>query len=154
MSVCKLCVSVGNIDAYQSVLNGLVRSRSSFQAVNNDHIQLLHDGKNHWLLPFCEEGQVYVCDSMGSKVSRVCRKSVSALYRCFTDKFGKIRLSYLGVQKQFDGKTVVFLPSHFRLKSYLHGQSPVGASFIVEEMRPHLINCLETEELTAFPKSY
>ena len=152
MSVCKLCVSVGNIDAYQSVLNGLVRSRSSFQAVNNDHIQLLHDGKNHWLLTFCAEGQVYVCDSMGGKVSRVCRKSVSALYRCFTDKFGKIRLSYLGVQKQSDGYNCGLFAIAFAAE-VLHGQSPVGASFIVEEMRPHLINCLETEELTAFPKS-
>ena len=39
--------ALGKIDSYQSVLNSEKKTNYTFRAVNNEHIQLLHDGNNH-----------------------------------------------------------------------------------------------------------
>ena len=44
-----VCKALGNLDTYQSVLNCQRKSGAAFQAVDNEHVQLLHDGKNHWI---------------------------------------------------------------------------------------------------------
>ena len=48
-----ICKALGKIGSFQSVLNLQRRWNYPFWAVNNEHIQLLHDGNNHWLLSFC-----------------------------------------------------------------------------------------------------
>ena len=44
---------------YQSVLN----VQKTFGAVDDEHVQLLHDGSDHWFLSFCSSGRVQICDS-------------------------------------------------------------------------------------------
>ena len=61
-------------------------SKNHFKPVENDHIQLLHDVINHWLLSYSTNGQVVICDSMGGKLNRVTRKCVDALYRFCINK--------------------------------------------------------------------
>ena len=41
-----ICKTSGKIDSFQSVLNSQKRSDYLFRVVNNEHIQLLHDGNN------------------------------------------------------------------------------------------------------------
>ena len=97
------CKTLGNEDAYQSVLNSQKEFEEPFKAVENDHTQLLHNGNNHWLLSYSTNGQVFICDSMRGKLNRVTRKCVDALYRFCKNKWGNVIISYLPVQKQTDG---------------------------------------------------
>ena len=48
-----LCKALGTEKTYQSVLNWQKKGGVPFRAVNDGHIQLMHDGNNHWLLSFC-----------------------------------------------------------------------------------------------------
>ena len=57
-----ICKSLGNLASWQSVLNWQ-RRRAPFHKVGEEHIQLMHDGINHWLLSFNSNGRVQFCDS-------------------------------------------------------------------------------------------
>ena len=55
-----VCKALGKEEEYQSVLNWQKRG-VHFQPVGYEHIQLLHDGKNHWFLsPLQLESGEYV----------------------------------------------------------------------------------------------
>ena len=82
-----MCKELGADDDYQSVLNVQRRGATPYRAVNNDHIQLLHDGSGHWLLTFCSNGRIQICDSLKTSLSRVNRKYVYALYKNCSEEF-------------------------------------------------------------------
>ena len=65
-----ICKVSGKTDSLQSVLNLQRRSKMPFRAVNNGHIQLLHDGNNHWLLSFCSSDRVEISDSLKNHAGR------------------------------------------------------------------------------------
>ena len=117
----------------------------------NEHIQLLHDGHNHWILTFCSNGRVQVCDSMKTYLSRVNKKCVHALYKNIVDESGKFVVSFLPVRKQPDGYNCGLFAIAFAAE-ILDGKSPTEAHFDVRKMRTHLIMCLENQRLTPFPK--
>ena len=68
---------------YQSVLNVQKSGCPPFYPVNNEHVQLLHDGTNHWLLTLCSSGRVQICDSLRRPFSRATKRSVDVPYRNF-----------------------------------------------------------------------
>ena len=72
-----ICQTLGNGNNYQSVLNSQKKD-CSFYPVEKEHVQLLHDGGNHWLLTFCSGERVQVCDSLRSRLSPVTKKSMKA----------------------------------------------------------------------------
>ena len=95
--------ALGKIDSYQSVLNSEKKRNYPFRAVNNEHIKLLHDGNNHWLLSFSSSDRVQICDSLKSHTGRITLRIVNALYQNLNDTTsGKLSLSFLPVQKQED----------------------------------------------------
>ena len=47
---------------YQSLLNVQRRGVASYCAVNDEHIQLLHDESAQWLFIFCSNGKIHICD--------------------------------------------------------------------------------------------
>ena len=109
-----------------------------------EHIQLLHDGRNHWILSFCSNGRVQVCDSLNTALTRSSRKAIRSLYKHY-----------------FSGDEVIsFLPDGYNCELFaiafaaeiLDGESPSEAIFSVDKMRGHLISCLETQKLSLFPK--
>ena len=146
-----LCKALGTEKTYQSVLNWQKKCGVPFTAVNDGHIQLMHDGNNHWLLSFCTSGGVNVCDSLRRSINGVTKKCLKCLYRLFEDKTGKLTVSILPVQIQNDGYNCGLFAIAFAAE-VLDGQSPEDAYFDVNMMRHHLINCLETESLIPFPK--
>ena len=56
-----ICKSLGNLASWQSALNWQRRG-TPYHNVREEHIQLMHDGINHWLLSFNSHGRVQVCD--------------------------------------------------------------------------------------------
>ena len=54
--------------------------------VGEEHIHLMHDGINHWLLSFSSNGRVQDCDSLYETLGRVVKRCLKALYKSFLDK--------------------------------------------------------------------
>ena len=95
--------------------------------VHNEHIQLLHDGNNHWLLSFCFSGRVQICDSLKNHAGRFTLKSINAPYRNFNEtSSGILTLLFMLVQKQEDdfncGAFAIAYSAEF-----LDGKSPIDA---------------------------
>ena len=82
-----ICKKLGADDDYQSVLNVQKHRAAPYPAVKNEHIQLLHDAYGHWLLTFCSNGRIQVCDSLKTSLSLVNRNCVHALYKTCVKKF-------------------------------------------------------------------
>ena len=59
-----ICKEIGTDESYQSVLNSEKKTIDPFHPVSQEHVQLLHDGANHWFLSFCSNGRIQVCDSL------------------------------------------------------------------------------------------
>ena len=140
--------------AYQSVLNCQKKVKKPYNAVTDEHIQLLHNGINHWFLSFCSNGRVQICDSLNSTLTRTSKKSIQSLYKTFThdNDAGKVLVTFLPVQKQPDGHNCGVFAVAFAAV-ILDGKSPIDSFFNVSKMRNRLINCLESEILTPFPKA-
>ena len=47
----------GTDESYQSVLSSEKKTIDPFHPVSQEHVQILHDGANHWFLSFCSNGQ-------------------------------------------------------------------------------------------------
>ena len=71
-----ICNEIGTDESYQLVLNSERKTIYPFHPVSQEHVQLLHDGANHWFLGFCSNGCVQVCDSLCSSLIRSSRKSI------------------------------------------------------------------------------
>ena len=146
-----ICQTLGREKEYQSVLNWQKKDSVKFQTVSEDHIQILHDGNNHWFLSFSSIGCVQICDSLRTTLSRVAMKCINQLYRNCRNKWGKIDVSFLPVRQQTDGWNCGVYAVAFAA-GLLDGKSPADASFDVRRMRPHLFRCLEEKKLIPFPK--
>ena len=145
-----ICKKLGTIDSYQSVLNSEKQTENPFQPVSQEHVQLLHDGSNHWFLTICSNGRVQVCDSLRSKLTPASRKSIRSLYKHYV--LGGQRITFLPVQRQPDGFSCGLFAIAFAAE-LLDGHSPSESSqFDVDKMRSHLIVCLEQQNLSPFPK--
>ena len=67
---------------FQTVLNSQKKKDvEPYRAVYEEHIQQLHDGRNHWILSFCSNGRVQVCDSLNAALTRSSRKAIRSLYK-------------------------------------------------------------------------
>lgn len=144
-----ICEEIGTPFTFQSVLNSQKRDREPFRNVYEEHIQLLHDGSNHWILSFCSNGRVQVCDSLYSTLTRSSRKSIRSLYKNYFS--GTEVISFLPVQRQPDSFNCGLFAIAFAAE-LLDGKSPSDATFSVDKMRNHFLKCLEKQKLSPFPK--
>ena len=144
-----ICEEIGTPFTFQTVLNSQKIDVEPYQAVYEEHIQLLHDGRNHWILSFCSNGPVQVCDSLNTALTRSSRKAIRSLYKHYF--FGDEVISFLPVQRQPDGYNCGLFAIAFAAE-ILDGKSPSEAIFSVDKMCGHLISCLETQKLSHFPK--
>ena len=145
-----ICKKVGTMDSYQSVLNSERKTENPYQTVSQEHVQLLQDGSNHWFLSFCSNGWVQICDSLRSSLTPSSRKAIRSPYENYVPN-GGVRMTLLPVQKQPDGYNCGAFAIAYAAE-LLDGQCPSDAVFDVNEMRKHLITCLENQILTSFPK--
>lgn len=146
-----ICKALGRLESFQSVLNWQKKGTPFFDT-GEEHIQLMHDGGSHWLMSFSSNDRVQICDSLYTNLTHVTKKCLKALYKSQVEKNGKLSVTIVPVQKQSDGCNCGLFAIAFAT-DILHGLCPIDSYFDVSMMRNHLIQCLETEELTVFPKS-
>ena len=146
-----ICKALGAEIHYQSVLNCQKQVKFPYKPVENEHIQLMHDGANHWLLTFCSSGRIQVCNSLRTSLTRSTIKSINSLYRNCKGETKLMSITMLPVQRQADCHNCGLFAIGFAAE-LLNGLSPMDAKFDVAQMRSHLINCLERQNLDLFPK--
>ena len=144
-----ICQEIGTPLTFQTVLISQKKDVEPYEAVNQEHIQLLHYGRNHWILSFCSNGRVQVCDSLNKFLTRSSRKAIKSLYKNFFT--GTEIISFIEVQKQPDAYNCGLFAIAYAAE-LLDGKSPSNAVFAVDRMRAHLISCLEEQKLKPFPK--
>ena len=145
-----ICKSLDNLECYQTVLNSQKKDVTFF-AVTKDHIQIMYDGKDHWLLSFIVDGRVQVFDILGTNLSIVTRRCLKALYSMHLDQNGKLNVALLPVQRQSDGNNCGLFAIAFAA-DIMYGLSPMESFYDTAQMRNHLISCLENSDLSPFPK--
>ena len=146
-----MCKEIGTDESYQLVLNSEKKAIDPFHPVSQEHVQLLHDGANHWFLSFCSNVRVQVCDSLFSSLTSSSRKSIRSLYKHYEADGGEQIVTFLPVQKQPDGHNCGPLVIAYATE-ILDGRSLSEAVVDVNKMREHLITCFEMQRLTPFPK--
>lgn len=73
-----ICKEIGTPLNFQTILNSQKRDVEPYKAVYEEHIQLLHDGRNHWFLSYFSNGWVQVCDSINHTLVRFYRKAIQS----------------------------------------------------------------------------
>ena len=76
------------------------KCKLSFFHVTQEHIQLLHDGCNHWFLIFYSNSRIQICDTLDVSLIRGSRKSMQVLCKKIVNDNGKIIIGVLLVQIQ------------------------------------------------------
>ena len=95
-----ICKEIGTDESCQSVLNSEKKTIDLFHPVSQEHVQLLHDGANHWFLNFCSNGRAQVCDSLRSSLTRSSRKSIRSLYKHYVADGREQIVTFLPVQEK------------------------------------------------------
>ena len=139
--------SIGSL--HQSVI--YCRKPEKFTPVAADHLQLIHNGKDHWILTRSINCRVQIFDSMRKKKQNgIIQRSIQCLYTLYKTE-GGITADLMNVQAQTDYFNCgVFAIAY--AADILSGISPIMSVYDVDKMRSHFIKCLEEEELTPFPK--
>ena len=88
-----ICKRLGSLESYQSVLNWQKRVTLFFE-VGEEHIQLMHDCVNHWLLSFNSNGRVQICNSLHTNLTQVTKNCIKALYKSQLDKSRRLSISH------------------------------------------------------------
>ena len=123
--------------------------KSPYKEVTPEHVQLLHDGNNHWFLSFCSNGRVQICDGFNSALTQTSIKFIQVLYRNFSRDSAKVMVAFLPVQKQQDGRNCVLFAMVFAAK-ILDGKLPIDAVFHDPQLRNHLIyylHCVKSVQI-------
>ena len=139
----------------QSNINGLqpvcATRTLSVDVQRSDFVQILHNGYNHWLvvssIGIKKDGEVYVYDSMYCNTTPEVKKIVAAIL--FT-KLPRITLNFVHVQMQCGTQDCGLFAIAFATALCL-GKQPGQLTFHQDQMRSHLLLCLESQDMTMFP---
>ena len=112
----------------------------------------MHNGANHWLILFRSNDRIQICDSLYTSLIPVIKNCLIAFQKAKIEKNGKLLVAIVPVQKQSYGYNCRLFATVFAT-DVLSGLSPANSCFDVSLMRSNVLQCLETEEFTVFPKT-
>jgi hypothetical protein len=133
---------------FQSVL----LAQTNYKSVNDatDLYVQLHYDSYHWVASALLNDTIYFADSLRPQPSPAIVKQLKTLYRKLLDSESKLELTVLAVQKQPNANDcgVFAVANAFMLAS---GTLPQNVTFDCEQMRKHLLICLQTKSMLPFP---
>ena len=112
----------------------------------------MHNGENRWHMSFSSNDLVQICDSLYTNLTLVIKNCLKGLYKSKVEKNRKLSVTMIAAQKQSDSYNCGLFATAFAT-DVLNALSPVDSCFGISLMHSHIFQCLETEELTVFPKS-
>ena len=122
----------------------------SIEVQRSDFVQILHNGyNNHWLVVSSigtkKDGEVYVYDSM------YCNTQVKKVVAVFLfTKLPRITSKFVDVQMQCGTQDCGPFAAAFAT-ALCFGKQPGQLNFYQDQMRSHLLHCLESQDMTMFP---
>ena len=122
-----ICKALVRLELYQSVLNWQKRG-TPLSNISEEHIQLIHNGGNHWLMSFSSNDRFQICDSLYTNLTSVIKNGLKALYKSKVEKNGKLSVTIVSVQKQSNGYNCGLFAIAFAM-DLLNGLSSFGLLF-------------------------
>jgi len=122
----------------------------SFDVESEEFVQVLHNGHNHWLTIStvgAPPSNILVYDSMYPSAGQATKQQVASITMVAEPE---LTLSFIDVQMQAGGSDCGVFALAFAT-AICFGHSPGKFQFNQQQMRSHLIDCLEKEHFTMFP---
>ena len=120
--------------------------------VAGEGMQVHHLG-NHWVLSSSIGGKIMVYDSLSTNMSSGLRHQIIEVYRPYAaGLYGAIDVTLACVQQQ-RGSNDCGLYTIANMFSLALGTDPSTVHFHQADMRQHLVECLERQEVNMFPHS-
>lgn len=122
----------------------------NFEAMEEEFVQVLHSGGNHWLLITtmgCPPGIVKIYDSMVNKLPFQTKEQICAL---LVTKEPQIEVLHIDVQQQKNSNDCGLFALAFAT-ALCSGQEPRELHFDAGAMREHLLQCINADNMEPFP---
>lgn len=136
-----------------SEINGLENTSTLVKFsthTKSNFIQILHDGKDHWLtVAGSESNEIRCFDSM--KKSSFPHSVLRQIAQLMHTSERQIRIITSPVQQQTNGYDCGLYAIAFATE-LAFGFNPEEASFNQSEMRSHLLNCYKNQTMDRFPR--
>lgn len=133
--------------------NTILGCTLTYEIMSEPFVQILHNGQDHWLTISTiglQSSYINVFDSMYSTMSSSTIDQICALL--FAE--GKvINVQFIDVDKQVNAHDCGLYAIAY-VTSLCHGDDVSQMKYNIQEMRPHLLHCLETGILTPFPSTH
>ena len=132
---------------FQSVGLG---STFAFAVESDEFVQVLHNGRNHWLTASSvgtAPGQMLVYDSMYPSAGQATQQQIACLMMVTEPN---LTLTFADVQMQAGGSDCGVFALAFAT-AICFGHSPGQFHFYQQRMRTRLIECLEKKRFSMFP---
>ena len=130
----------------------LSQTAGGFTAVVGDHIHIMHD-TNHWIA-CCYSGDVIkIADSAHRSISEYVTRQLKQLYPQCVREDGSIMVSILPCDSQPNGNDCGVYAAAFCFQWATGNDVSAEVVFTNTLMRDHLNNCLQKNELSAFPSA-
>ena len=140
-----------DVNGIQDPLLGQLLSYQVSQ--NTPFVQVIHNGRYHWLALStygCKQGEIFVLDSKSNySLSIQTKKQICALLHC---PF-KIQVTILPVQQQTGGVDCSLFAIAFLQFILSCKQNPMGVSFEQSSLKNHILKCLKNHRLEMFPQT-
>ena len=112
--------------------------------------QIHHTGKDHWVLSILHENDVYVIDSLMSRISVITASMEIQLAKLYETR----RVILPNVQQQQNSVDCGIFAIAFLVELCANGfNNLINSTFDVSEMRNHLSVCIENKHFQPFPKT-
>ena len=116
-------------------------------------VQVLHDGKLHWIAIStyrCNEGEVCYIDSLfNGRITDHTKQQICASFNC---DLKHVKINVLPVQQPSTGVDCGVFALAFYFYILWEKVNPVGLFFVESKFRHHLLHCLK-DLISPFPKS-
>ena len=111
-------------------------------------VQPVHNGSYHWLLVSTVSGVVSIHDSLNTQPTEELIKQISQL---FSPDGSTPAYTQLKCHKQLGGTDCGIFAIAYAIDILL-GNEPQNIRYDQNKMREHLVNCLQSGKMTAFPR--
>ena len=136
----------------QKGLQDTVAKETSWKPVEGEFVQVIHIKHCHWVTvsnKFCPPATVRVYDSAPSVITADTKFQIAAMLQC---KEAKLVIETMMMDQQVNGDDCGLhaVASAYELCA---GKDPTSIKWKHNELRSHLLTCLENEQMKPFPKA-
>ena len=141
---------IGNLKGIQGFQRPTLSPVRQFDIMTGPFIQIVNINNNHWICfssIHSPPGYVDVYDSLSTPVNQ---QIIRLAYDLTGPAFQKIRCIPVQQQKNLSDCGVFSIAF---ATSLVYGQNPMNVTYNINQMRPHLMQCLKGGNITPFPTS-